>query len=186
MQEQIILKSESSRGMIMFVRLVPIFLGILLMATCLVWERPLGDWAIFASAGLGGILTLFGLTMFFTSWKQGIYVTDKKVYGTTLWGKRVDIPLDSISAVALTSLFAGVAVASSSGRISFVFLKNRDEIYSAINDLLLERQGKSSHIASQNPTGSNADELKKYKELLDSSVITQEEFDAKKKQLLGL
>ena len=32
----------------------------------------------------------------------------------------------------------------------------------------------------------NADELKKYKELLDSGVITQEEFDAKKKQLLGL
>ena len=33
---------------------------------------------------------------------------------------------------------------------------------------------------------SNADELKKYKELLDSGVITQEEFDAKKKQLLNL
>lgn len=31
-----------------------------------------------------------------------------------------------------------------------------------------------------------ADELKKYKELLDSGVITQEEFVAKKKQLLGL
>ena len=28
--------------------------------------------------------------------------------------------------------------------------------------------------------------LKKYKELLDGGVITQEEFDAKKKQLLGL
>ena len=34
--------------------------------------------------------------------------------------------------------------------------------------------------------GSNLDELKKYKELLDSGVISQEEFDAKKKQLLGL
>lgn len=31
-----------------------------------------------------------------------------------------------------------------------------------------------------------ADELKKFKELLDSGIITQEEFDAKKKQLLGL
>ena len=29
-------------------------------------------------------------------------------------------------------------------------------------------------------------EIKKYKELLDSGVITQEEFDAKKKQLLNL
>ena len=33
---------------------------------------------------------------------------------------------------------------------------------------------------------SSADELKKFKELLDSGVITQEEFDVKKKQLLGL
>ena len=33
---------------------------------------------------------------------------------------------------------------------------------------------------------SPAEELKKYKELLDSDIITQEEFDAKKKQLLNL
>lgn len=33
---------------------------------------------------------------------------------------------------------------------------------------------------------SAADELKKFKELLDLGIITQEEFDAKKKQLLGL
>lgn len=33
---------------------------------------------------------------------------------------------------------------------------------------------------------SAADELKKFKELLDMGIITQEEFDAKKKQLLGL
>lgn len=30
-----------------------------------------------------------------------------------------------------------------------------------------------------------ADELKKYKDLLDSGAITQEEYDAKKKELLG-
>lgn len=43
----------------------------------------------------------------------------------------------------------------------------------------------------QNPvaavaSASSADELKKYKDLLDNGIITQEEFDAKKKQLLGL
>jgi len=32
----------------------------------------------------------------------------------------------------------------------------------------------------------SADEIKKYKELLDMGVISQEEFDAKKKQLLDL
>lgn len=36
------------------------------------------------------------------------------------------------------------------------------------------------------PALSSADELKKFKELLDMGIITQEEFDSKKKQLLGL
>ena len=36
------------------------------------------------------------------------------------------------------------------------------------------------------PTISAADELIKFKDLLDSGIITQEEFDAKKKQILGL
>ena len=40
--------------------------------------------------------------------------------------------------------------------------------------------------SSTAPAASAADELKKFKELLDMGVITQEEFDAKKKQLLGL
>lgn len=35
-------------------------------------------------------------------------------------------------------------------------------------------------------TNDNVAELKKYKQLLDDGVITQEDFDAKKKQLLGL
>ena len=35
-------------------------------------------------------------------------------------------------------------------------------------------------------TVSPTEEIKKYKELLDMGIITQEEFDAKKKQLLGL
>lgn len=34
--------------------------------------------------------------------------------------------------------------------------------------------------------GSNADEIKKYKNLLDEGILTQQEFDAKKKELLGI
>lgn len=40
----------------------------------------------------------------------------------------------------------------------------------------------SSVVSSPSP----AEELKKYKDLLDSGIITQEEFNAKKQQLLGL
>ena len=41
-------------------------------------------------------------------------------------------------------------------------------------------------VVSEKTQNSVPEELKRYKELLDSGVINQEEFDAKKKQLLGL
>lgn len=47
-------------------------------------------------------------------------------------------------------------------------------------------QAKTAQGSTPAPAVSAADELKKFKELLDMGVITQEEFDAKKKQLLGL
>ncbi|MBO5333379.1 MAG: SHOCT domain-containing protein [Clostridia bacterium] len=45
---------------------------------------------------------------------------------------------------------------------------------------------KTQTVATSQPAVSIADELKKFKELLDMGAITQEEFDAKKKELLGL
>ena len=51
---------------------------------------------------------------------------------------------------------------------------------------LITPKAKKEIVVQHNEPTSHADELKKYKELLDSGVISQEEFDAKKKQLLGL
>lgn len=45
---------------------------------------------------------------------------------------------------------------------------------------------KAKKSQGNNAPVSSADELKKFKELLDMGVISQEEFEAKKKQLLGL
>lgn len=118
-----------------------------------------------------------------------ITVTNKRVYGKAALGKRVDLPLDMISAVGVSS-FKGVHVATASGKLTFYLCQNRDAVFTTISNLLVERQDKTSSTAStiikQAVPQSNADELKKYKELLDSGVITQEEFDEKKKQLLGL
>jgi len=46
--------------------------------------------------------------------------------------------------------------------------------------------GTAAPSTSSSAATSVADDLKKFKELLDDGIITQEEFDAKKKQLLGL
>ena len=115
-------------------------------------------------------------------------VTDKRIYGKIKWGRRVDLPLDSVSAVGIGS-FKSITVSTSSGRIAFSAIKNRNEIHEIVSKLLVERQNKPAAPAALGapaPVASTADELKKYKDLLDIGIITQAEFDAKKKQLLGL
>ncbi len=114
-------------------------------------------------------------------------VTDKRVYGKGTFGKRVDLPLDSVSAVG-SKWPKGIAVATSSGKVAFLMVKNRDEIHKCVSDLLIERQSKPMPATTikQEVSQSNADEIKKFKELLDAGIITQDEFDAKKKQLLGM
>ena len=77
-----------------------------------------------------------------------ITVTDKRVYGIAAHKSRVDLPLDSVSAVA-TSAFKGLSVATSSGRITFIGIKNRDEIHKVISDLLIERQTKPIAVVQE-------------------------------------
>ena len=95
------------------------------------------------------------------------------------------------SATSSIALFKGVSVATSSGKISFLLIKNANEVYTELNNLVINRQSektesKHTEIIKETQPLSNADELKKYKDLLDQGIITQEEFDAKKKQLLDL
>ena len=59
--------------------------------------------------------------------------------------------------------------------------KMADEIKEYIEGFLANK-GKSQVAA----TISGADEILKYKELLDQGIITEEEFQEKKKQLLGI
>ena len=114
-------------------------------------------------------------------------ITDKRIYGKVAFGKRVDLPIDSISATATIRLFKGVSVSTASGRIGFLVIKNSDKIYDVVSQLLINRQQEKNNLPQQSPQiNDETDQLKKYKDLLDSGVITQEEFDAKKKQLLGL
>ena len=135
-------------------------------------------------------ITLIGAAIFAIFKNSELTVTDKRVYGVSAFGKRVDLPVDSISATA--KLKWGVSVATSSGNVRFRFLKNAQDIYDILNNLVIERQKKENKAtAPVNSTtiiqsSDNADQLKKFKDLLDSGIISQEEFDAQKKQLLGL
>ena len=56
--------------------------------------------------------------------KSELVITDKRVYGKAIFGKRVDLPLDKVSAVG-TSFLKGIDVGTSSGRIKFNLLKTK-------------------------------------------------------------
>lgn len=133
------------------------------------------------------VFVAIGTLFYYAVSKTTLSVSDKRVYGATVFGKRVDLPLDSISAVG-TSMLKGIAVATSSGKIKFFGITNRDEIHNVLSKLLIGRQENkaATQTIKQEIPKSEAEELKKYKELLDMGVISQEEFDAKKKRLLGL
>lgn len=57
------------------------------------------------------------------------------------------------------------------------------EIQNTINNAISKCQGQ---VQSNTSVLEAPDEIRKYKQLLDDGIITQEEFEAKKKQLLGL
>ena len=133
------------------------------------------------------VISLIVITIiYFYLAKIEITVTNTRVFGAIGFGKRVDLPLDTISAIG-TNFLKGIVVSTSSGKIDFSCIPNNNEIHTEISKLLNNRQNsKSGDTTIINNSTSNADELKKYKELLDTGVITQEEFEAKKKQLLNL
>ena len=125
----------------------------------------------------------FGLLILFLSViNSKIFVTNKRVYGISMFYHRIDLPLDSISMVS-TSFLHGIAVGTSSGTIHFLGILNKLEIHKEISKLLNNRQIDNE----KNNINDNEDLtkiLKQYKELLDSGIITQEEFESKKAQLL--
>ena len=64
--------------------------------------------------------------------------------------------------------------------------KARDLINQMIYDKSQNSESSESESSVSDDMAQAAEALKSLKELLDSGIITQEEFDAKKKQLLGL
>lgn len=118
-----------------------------------------------------------------------LVLTNKRMYGKNTLGHRMDLPIDSITSISTIKLFKGLRVATSSGTIKFYNLANVKDFHKEISNLLVERQNVKKVNETENVKKeiiSSADELKKYKELLDMGAISQEEFDSKKKQILGL
>ena len=120
--------------------------------------------------------------------KCEITVTNEAISGKLPHGKEVYIPLNQITAVNRSS-FNGVSITSIGNVSNFHCIENREEVLKAISYLLANPQQNAQPTQNGSApvaNGSEAEQLKRLKDLLDAGVLTQEEFDAKKKQVLGL
>ncbi len=72
-----------------------------------------------------------------------LVVTDKRIYGQTLLGKRVDLPNDNISSVGV-GVFNTIMVATDSGKIKFSFMGNSKHIHNTIISVILAEKNKNT------------------------------------------
>ena len=196
MSEKIIIESKVNKMLKMVLFILPIVSTIISMVGWLLLKGEFEKHPYTSLTGSGffwlgliaAILSVCLWIFFVCIYGSKITVTDKRVYGRSAFGKKVDLPMDSISAVATSALLNMICVATSAGKIKFYLVCNYLETHHEISLLISARQNenKSTTVINQTNAASGADELKKYKDLLDSGIITQEEFDAKKKQILGL
>lgn len=104
------------------------------------------------------------------------------------------IPVDTIESIefsrSYTSSYLSVYGKSSIFHLNsdrhILMEKARDLINQMIYDKSQNSESSESESSVSDDMAQAAEALKSLKELLDSGIITQEEFDAKKKQLLGL
>lgn len=109
------------------------------------------------------------------------------------FAKEITLPIKQISSVG-DGLFEyingmnSLNIATSSGEISFVGLANIYEVKKILSELISSKDMSRDRITlmqGEINNKNNLDDLVKLKNLLDSGIITQEEFDEKKKQLLN-
>ncbi|MFI3729461.1 SHOCT domain-containing protein [Vagococcus fluvialis] len=65
--------------------------------------------------------------------------------------------------------------------------KDLKEAFQYAGSLILDKvHSANNNLVNVTQSSSDADEIRKFKELLDEGIISQEEFDIKKKEILGL
>ena len=136
----------------------------------------------------GVIAIVVGLIMKFNTEKCEITVTNHRIFGKLARGEEVNIPLNQVTGVHSCS-FDGVSVASIGNVSDFHCIANHKEVIKAISYILANPQGMGVSSPQRGETSgvsNEAEQLKRFKDLLDSGIITPEEFAAKKKEILGL
>ena len=99
-------------------------------------------------------------------------------------GNKTFIPTNHISSVSHVKEMVKIITTNTYQPMILSFLQNGAELKEVLDDLIYKTE-KQKEVFVLGNTDSMS-EIKKYKDLLDSGIITQEEFDTKKRQLLDL
>ena len=135
-----------------------------------------------ASLFFGGLIHLI---VYLTARNNEITLTNYKITGTYNRSLSLNIPIDSVSSVSKGAM-GSLCITCAGNKYNISYVSNRDIFCSKLNELLNTRTQQALSGVHPINQQSNYGELEKLKQLLDNGIITKEEFDAKKKQLLGL
>ena len=133
-------------------------------------------------------------------WKSGtspcsLVLTDQKLYFFSYTGLKFTstneaVPFSSISGVemkqnlALLGLEVKVTRASNVDKITNVDKTAAQAFVTALQDALANKGAGSANTIIQNQAIDPLDQIKKLKDLLDAGILSQEEFEEKKKALM--
>ena len=97
-----------------------------------------------------------------------------------------DIPLNAINAINYTQGAVLGSLSITNGANNFI-IENVNKMAARIMaKKIQETQLNVLKVKSTNSSNTNYDELRKLKSLLDDGIITEDEFTAKKKQILNI
>jgi Bacterial PH domain/Short C-terminal domain len=119
--------------------------------------------------------------------RNGVFLaTDKRIlfYGKKMMGYDLEVfPYENISSFEIGKGILGRSISffASGNKVKMKWI-NQGEVDKFI-EYVRENVGKKSETKSSTNA---ADEIKKLAELKDAGILTEEEFEAKKKQLLGI
>lgn len=134
---------------------------------------------------------LLGVGASFPKPIEQIYVTDKRIIAHKIEGifknEKVEIPLSSISSINTTvkGLGASIEILASNNKASVekLHIHIAQELKKLIDSLL---HSTPTQTASTETPTDVADQIKKLADLRDAGILTEDEFNAKKQQLLGI
>lgn len=126
---------------------------------------------------------LLSLTIFIKLDKKSeIVITDNVITFKNMFGRTSQALLKDITSVNII-MFDGLKIIGNGFKHKIILIENNVVLEDKIMKLL---RGIKSNERLNREEKDFSIEIKKYKELLDSGVITQEEFEKKKKELLNL